>query len=66
MNPKNAHGVSDWTFYETLFAKLLKALEAKEKRTSPSRGFRCIEKAQTRALPFSGVVCTLLAIISMG
>jgi len=54
MNPKNAHGVSDWTSCETIFAQRLKALEAEEKRISPSRGFHGIEKAQIAALPFSG------------
>jgi hypothetical protein len=37
-----------------------KALEAEEKRISPSRGFNCIEKAQTSALPFSRILSTLL------
>ncbi|MDY6990448.1 MAG: hypothetical protein SWQ30_20595 [Thermodesulfobacteriota bacterium] len=46
MNPKNAHGVSDWTFCETLFEELLKALEAEEKRISPSRGFHYRGKAK--------------------
>jgi len=36
MNPKNAHGVSDWTLYETLFAQRRKAWEAEEKRICPS------------------------------
>jgi len=54
MNPKNAHGVSDWTFCETFFAYLLKALEAEVKRIPPSRGSNCIEEAQARAMPSLG------------
>ena len=42
----------------TISAQLLKALEAEEKRISPSRDFHCIEKPQTRALPFSKTLFT--------
>ena len=64
MNPKNAHGVRDWTFYETIFAQRLKALETEEKRISPSRGFHCIGKAQTRAPPFPRNLGTFVVVIS--
>jgi len=48
----------------TISAQLLKALEAEEKRMSPSRGFHCIEKAQTSALPFSRSLGKFFAIMS--
>jgi len=66
MNPKNAHGVSDWTFCETFFAYLQKALEADVKRISPSRGFNCIEKAKPGFFRFLGYLGMLLAVISDG
>jgi hypothetical protein len=50
----------------TISPQLLKALEAEEKRISPSRSFNYTEKAQTRALPFSRNLSTLLAVISNG
>jgi hypothetical protein len=50
----------------TIFAELLKALEAEEKRISLSRGSHCIEKAQGRVLPFSRNLSTLSAVFSKG
>jgi len=50
----------------TISAQLLKALEAAEKRVSLSRGFNCIEKAQTRALPLFEAFGTFLTVISIG
>jgi len=47
----------------TISAQLLKALEAEEKRIFPFRGFHCIEKAQTKALPFPENLGTFLNFI---
>jgi hypothetical protein len=48
----------------TIFQQLPKALEAEEKRISPSRGVHCKEKAQTSALPFPESFGEFLSVIS--
>ena len=58
-------GVSQLVPPSTIFAQLLKALEAEEKRISPSRALSCIEKAQTRVLPFSENLGTLLSLFQL-